>query len=107
LITRLSVGVSMMVFCALNIHQAYGMTELHFGIFVLLAFLVFYQDWRVIVAAAVVVALHHLSFNQLQELGYGTMCLTQPRLGIIVSISRTRREYGHFVKQTTNRTLAN
>ena len=84
LLTRLSVGVSMMVFCALNIHQALGMTELHFGIFVLLAILVFYQDWRVIVVAAAAVALHHLLFNQLQELGYGTMCLAQPRLAIIL-----------------------
>jgi methyl-accepting chemotaxis protein len=84
LITRMSVGISMMVFCALNIHQSYGMTELHFGIFVLLAFLVFYQDWRVIVAAAAVVALHHLAFNQLQELGYGTMCLTRPQLGVVL-----------------------
>jgi methyl-accepting chemotaxis protein len=84
LVTRLSVGVAVMVFWALNIHQARGMTELHFGIFVLLAFLVFYQDWRVIIAAAVV-ALHHLSFNQLQELGFGTICLTEPRLGIILA----------------------
>jgi methyl-accepting chemotaxis protein len=84
LVARLSVGVSLMVFCALNIHQAHGMIELHFGIFVLLAFLVFYQDWRVIVAAAAVVALHHLSFNQLQELGYGAICLAQPRLGVIL-----------------------
>jgi methyl-accepting chemotaxis protein len=84
LVTRLSVGVSTMVFCALNIHQANGMEELHFGIFVLLAFLVFYQDWRVIIAAAAAVALHHLSFNQLQELGYGVMCLTKPRFGIIL-----------------------
>ncbi len=84
LITRLSVGVSMMVFCALNIHQANGMEELHFGIFVLLAFLVFYQDWRVIIAAAATVALHHLSFNQLQELGYGVMCLSRPRFGMIL-----------------------
>ncbi len=84
LLTRLSVGASMMVFCALNIHQANGMTELHFGVFVLLAFLVFYQDWRVIVVAAAVVAVHHLLFNKLQELGYGTMCLTEPRFGIIL-----------------------
>ncbi|MEV4783772.1 methyl-accepting chemotaxis protein [Burkholderia sp. LMU1-1-1.1] len=84
LVTRLSVGVSMMVFCALNIHQANGMEELHFGIFVLLAFLVFYQDWRVIIAAAATVALHHLSFNQLQELGYGVMCLSKPRFGMIL-----------------------
>ena len=84
LLTRLSVGAAMMVFCALNIHQAMGMTELHFGVFVLLSFLVFYQDWRVIVAAAAVVAVHHLLFNQLQELGYGVVCLTQPRFGIIL-----------------------
>ncbi|HZV65410.1 MAG TPA: methyl-accepting chemotaxis protein [Telluria sp.] len=84
LITRLSVGVATMVFCALNIQQAHGMAELHFGVFVLLAVLVFYQDWRIIVAAAVVVALHHLLFNQLQQLGYGAICLTQPRFGIIL-----------------------
>jgi len=84
LLTRLSVGAAMMVFCALNIHQAMGMTELHFGVFVLLSFLVFYQDWRVIVAAAAVVAVHHLLFNQLQELGYGVVCLTEPRFGIIL-----------------------
>jgi methyl-accepting chemotaxis protein len=84
LLTRLSVGVAMMVFCALNIHQSFGMTELHFGVFVLLAFLVFYQDWRVIVAAAAVVAVHHLAFNQLQALGYGTICLTEPKFGIIL-----------------------
>jgi methyl-accepting chemotaxis protein len=84
LLTRLSVGVAMMVFCALNIHQSFGMTELHFGVFVLLAFLVFYQDWRVIVVAAAVVAVHHLAFNQLQALGYGTICLTEPKFGIIL-----------------------
>jgi len=27
-------------------HQAMGMNELHFGIFVLLAFLLSYRDWR-------------------------------------------------------------
>jgi methyl-accepting chemotaxis protein len=37
--SRLSVAVSLMLFCALNIHQAGGLVELHFGIFVLLAFL--------------------------------------------------------------------
>ena len=74
LATRLVVAAMLMVFCALNIHQAYGMIELHFGIFVCLAFLLCYRDWRPIVLAAVVTALHHLSFNFLQELGYGVMC---------------------------------
>ncbi|WP_426335857.1 hypothetical protein ACN9MY_17415 [Pseudoduganella sp. R-31] len=52
LASRMAVGIACMGFCALHIHQAMGMIELHFGIFVLLTLLVVYQDWRVIVAAA-------------------------------------------------------
>lgn len=85
LVTRLSVAAALMLFCALNIHQARGMIELHFGIFVLLSFLLCYQDWRVIIAAAVVVAIHHLSFNYLQEWGYGAICFTQTGLGIVLT----------------------
>jgi methyl-accepting chemotaxis protein len=84
LVTRLSVAVALMLFCALNIHQAHGMTELHFGIFVLLAFLVCYQDWRVIIAAAATAAAHHLTFNYLQAWGYPTLCFTHPGLGIVL-----------------------
>jgi len=73
-ITRCVVATAMMVFCALQIHQAGGITEVHFGIFVALAFLLFYRDWTVIVTAAAVVAVHHLSFNYLQEWGYGVLC---------------------------------
>lgn len=83
LATRLSVAAMLMVFCALNIHQAYGMIELHFGIFVCLAFLLCYRDWRPIVFAAAVTAVHHLSFNYLQELGYGVMCFAKTGLGIV------------------------
>jgi methyl-accepting chemotaxis protein len=85
LLTRLSVATSLMVFCALNIHQVYGLTELHFGIFVLLAFLLCYRDWRPIVMAAGVAAVHHLSFYYFQELGYGVMCFTKPSLGIVLA----------------------
>ena len=85
LATRLMVAAMLMVFCALNIHQAYGMIELHFGIFVCLAFLLCYRDWRPIVFAAVVTALHHLSFNFFQELGYGVMCFTKTGLGIVIA----------------------
>jgi methyl-accepting chemotaxis protein len=73
-----------MFFSALHIHQAMGMTELHFGIFVLLAFLLSYRDWRPIVIAAAVAAVHHLSFNYLQTLGYGVVCFTEPGLGIVL-----------------------
>ena len=84
LLTRLAVGAALMVFCALNIHQAWGMIELHFGIFVLLSFLLFYQDWRVIIVSALVVALHHLSFNYLQQWGYGVICFSKPALGLVL-----------------------
>ena len=83
LATRLTVAAMLMVFCALNIHQAYGMIELHFGVFVSLAFLLCYRDWRPIMLGAVVIALHHLSFNYFQQLGYGLMCFTETGLGIV------------------------
>lgn len=70
LLTRLSVAVAFMVFSALEIHQAHGMIEMHFGIFVLLAFLLYYRDWLVIVVAAAVIAVHHALFNYLQAEGY-------------------------------------
>jgi len=84
LTSRMAVGIACMWFCALHIHQAMGMIELHFGIFVLLALLVVYQDWRVIVGAAVFVAVHHLLFNFLQQAGFGTMCLSAPSLPVII-----------------------
>src|SRR5262245_17524733 len=34
LATRMTVAAMLMVLCAVNIHQSYGMIELHFGIFV-------------------------------------------------------------------------
>jgi methyl-accepting chemotaxis protein len=81
---RLAVGVAFMVFCALHIHQAGGQNELHFGIFVLLAFLLCYRDWVVIAAAAATIALHHLSFDYLQELGYGVICMVRPGIGQVL-----------------------
>ena len=85
--TRLTasvVAVALMVFSGLHIHQAGGVNELHFGIFVLLAFLLCYRDWVVVVVGAAVIALHHLSFNYLQELGYGVRCMTEPGFGRVL-----------------------
>ncbi len=82
--TACVVAASLMVFAGLHIHQGAGVSELHFGIFVLLAFLLCYRDWVVVVAGAAVIAVHHLSFNYLQELGYGVLCLTEPGLGRVL-----------------------
>ncbi|MGD8811399.1 MAG: methyl-accepting chemotaxis protein [Thioalkalispiraceae bacterium] len=81
LISRLVNAAAFMVFSALHIHQAHGMIEVHFGIFVLLAFLLFYRDWKPVVAAAAVIAVHHLSFNFLQA-GNAGVYLFDSRTGI-------------------------
>jgi methyl-accepting chemotaxis protein len=78
LVTRLYMGVAFMAMTALQIQIARGMNELHFGVFVSLAFLLAYRDWRPIVAAAVTIALHHAVFNLLQQLGWGTICFAEP-----------------------------
>lgn len=84
-LTRIAFGVAFMLFAALHIHQGHGMTELHFGIFVLLAFLLCYRDWLVILAAALVVAVHHLSFNYLQQWGYEVYCFIMPSLTMVLT----------------------
>lgn len=66
LLSRCSIAAALMVFAALEIQQAQGLIEIHFGIFVLLAFLLYYRDWRPILTAALVIAVHHMAFNHLQ-----------------------------------------
>ena len=83
-VTRFATALALIVMCALHIHQGGGRDELHFGLFVALAFLLCYRDWTVIVAAAGLTALHHLSFNYLQEMGYGVRCLVEPGIGIVL-----------------------
>jgi methyl-accepting chemotaxis protein len=69
LLTRNAIAASLMVFAGLEIHQAHGMAELHFSVFVLLAFLLVYRDWRPIITAAAVIAVHHLSLDYVQRDG--------------------------------------
>ncbi len=70
-ITRSAVAASFMIFSALTIHQGHGMVELHFVIFVLLAFLLQYKDWIPVIVGTLIIAVHHLGFNFLQEWGFG------------------------------------
>jgi methyl-accepting chemotaxis protein len=64
-------------FVALHIQLARGMIELHFGVFVVLAFLLVYLDWKVIVFGATLFAVHHVLFDRLQAAGLGFYCTTQ------------------------------
>lgn len=65
--TRIAFGISLMIFAALHIHQAHGMLEMHFGIFVGIAMLLYFRDWRPVLAAATTIAAHHVLFSYLQQ----------------------------------------
>jgi methyl-accepting chemotaxis protein len=78
LVTRLYMAFAFMAITALQIQIARGMTEMHFGMFVSLAFLLAYRDWKPIAVAAVSVAVHHAGFNAMQSLGWGPVCFTEP-----------------------------
>ena len=59
-------GVFLMLFSATLIQTQMGRIEMHFHIFVALAFLLIYKDWLVVVVAAGVGAVHHLVLTYLQ-----------------------------------------
>jgi methyl-accepting chemotaxis protein len=83
--TRFVVAALLMGCSALGIHLAHGMIEAHFHVFVSLAFLLAYRDWRVPVAAAAVIAVHHVGFHLLQRSGAGVFVLDHDGgLGVIV-----------------------
>jgi signal transduction histidine kinase len=57
--TRYSIAIAQMLTSALLIHLTGGRIETHFHVFGSLAFLAFYRDWRLLIAATVVVAVDH------------------------------------------------
>ncbi|MBB1075084.1 chemotaxis protein [Rhodoferax sp. 4810] len=71
-------------FVVLHIQLAQGMVEFHFGVFVTLALLLVYRDWRIIVFGAAMYAVHHVVFDRLQAAGYGLYCLSEPNFMIIL-----------------------
>ncbi|MDX1676762.1 methyl-accepting chemotaxis protein [Arsukibacterium sp.] len=84
LLARLSFGISFMFFSALHIHQTAGMIEMHFGIFVLLAVLIAFRDYLVIIAAAATIAVHHLLFMWLQMQGSAVYVVPDERLSLAI-----------------------
>ncbi|MEO7104851.1 MAG: methyl-accepting chemotaxis protein [Rhodoferax sp.] len=71
-------------FVALHIQLAQGLTELHFGVFVVLALLLVYLDWKVVVFGAAMFAVHHVVFDRLQAYGLGFICLTKASFPLIL-----------------------
>jgi methyl-accepting chemotaxis protein len=69
LTSRLTIAAAFMGYAALLIQETHGATESHFYVFVGLAFLLMYRDWRVPVFGGAVIAVHHLGFYLLQASG--------------------------------------
>lgn len=70
-LTQSVFAFSYMSFVTLQVHQAHGIIELHFGYFVLLAVLFAYQAVMPIIVGALVAAVYHLVFAYLQSSGGG------------------------------------
>ncbi|PBS11893.1 chemotaxis protein [Lysobacteraceae bacterium NML93-0792] len=68
-VTRIWASLMMMTIIAVTIHQSRGLVEMHFGIFVVLALLLYYRDWAPVLAGAVYIAAHHVLLFWLQSRG--------------------------------------
>ena len=79
-LTRHVCALGVMIFAALHIHQTYGLIEVHFEIFILMACLIVFQDWRIYITAIACVAAHHLSFYFLQTSNSGVYIFDENRL---------------------------
>ena len=66
LVSRLSMASALIIQIAIQIQISHGLIEMHFGLFVVLAFLLAYRDWRPIVFGAALIATQHLVGNFLQ-----------------------------------------
>jgi len=62
---------------ALHIQLGRGTVEFHFGVFVLLGMVLVYRDWRPLVLAAGLFAVHHVVFDRLQAAGLPVYCTPQ------------------------------
>lgn len=82
LLTRCWLAAALMIDVALTIQQGHGMIELHFGVFVMLAFQLTYRDWRPIISAAGTIAVHHVLFDRLQAAGYPIYLFNHQHTGI-------------------------
>jgi methyl-accepting chemotaxis protein len=74
--------VALMVMLQIQLTQ--GVVEYHFGVFVALALVMVYLDWRPIVLAALLFAVHHLVFDRLLAAGLNWYCLSEPNLPMVL-----------------------
>ncbi len=80
-LSRCVFAAGLMALTGLHIHLAHGMIEMHFGVFVCLAILLYYRDWVPIVVAAAVIAVHHVGFFMMQSAGWPVYVFNHPGHG--------------------------
>ncbi|QOL25382.1 methyl-accepting chemotaxis protein [Thalassotalea sp. LPB0316] len=80
MLTKHVVALSLIVFACLHIHQMNGLIEIHFELFIALALLIMFRDWRVYISAVGLIAVHHLSFYFMQTSGYGVYVFEKQNL---------------------------
>jgi methyl-accepting chemotaxis protein len=80
-LTRIFMGLALMMMTTLHIHEAHGMIEMHFGFFAFIALLLYYHDWLPIVVSAGFAAVYHLGFYYLQQQGGSIYVLDSPDRG--------------------------
>ncbi|MEG3755420.1 methyl-accepting chemotaxis protein [Psychromonas arctica] len=73
-------ALAAMIFACLHIHQMNGLIEVHFEIFILMAILIIFSDWKVFISATLLVAVHHLSFYFMQVNGANIFIFDEDRL---------------------------
>ena len=78
MVSRLVLTTVMVSFVSLHIHLSRGAAEFHFGVFVTLALLLVYRDWRPIVFAAALFAAFQVGVDRAQAMGYPVFCLERP-----------------------------
>lgn len=85
-VCRHAVAIGSQLMASLHIQQTMGMTEVHFEVFVLLAFLSVYRDWKVIVTGTLVIAIHHIGGFVSQHYGLGIVVFEEAQPGLILLI---------------------
>ena len=78
LASRVWLCTALVALVALHIQLTRGTIEYHFGVFVALAIVLVWRDWRLIVLTAALFAVHHVLFDRLQAAGFGVYCTTKP-----------------------------
>ena len=79
-LTKHASALGVMIFACLHIHQLNGLIEVHFEIFILMALLIIFSDWKLFISAVALIATHHLSFYFMQINGSAVYIFDPDRL---------------------------